>query len=248
MHQLGTQGLVHEENCSRGAAILFRCFRQVSCVTFALLALSLACTLGACSKKAEEPNPIPTPAKGVAEVATVAPEPLANPGDQYIEALKSEERTAAAGVAEEYIREKTKNHLDKLELNPASEYWTFPEDLNEFNKVGLIITFDAYVDKNTEKPYRIVLVRGSENSKSWEVKRFRADNRTAENGSVQADSTAKSSPKPKNNDGVSEKSISSKKATSSKESASKKKQPQSSNSNKKSSQNSKSRNSGSSQR
>lgn len=141
----------------------------------------LACVVGmsfavsACASK-DEPNPIPIPAQEAIHTPTKAVEPAR--GDQYINALKAEERTAAAAVAESYIKEKTHNRLDRLVLNPSSEYWEFPEDLNEFNKVGYIITFDAYVDGNDKKPYRIVLVRGNTSSKEWEVKRFRPDNKS----------------------------------------------------------------------
>lgn len=145
---------------------------KLLCVT-SIVAVSFSLT--ACFKQ-EEANPIPTPAQEVINTPTKAPEPAR--GDKYINALKAEERTAAAAAAELYIKEKTQNRLDRLVLNPSSEFWEFPEDLNEFNKVGCIITFDAYVDGNAKDAYRIVLVRGNTSSKEWEVKRFRQDNKS----------------------------------------------------------------------
>ncbi len=149
---------------------------------FAVSALMLcAIHLSACSQdnSQAELNPIPAPAQRIADTPTAAAKPKkAALGDTYIEALKPEERTAAAAAAEKYIKEKTKSVLDSLELNPESEFWKFPEDLNEFNKVGRIIVFDAYVNGNKEKPYRIVLVRSSDTAKNWDVKRFRADNKS----------------------------------------------------------------------
>lgn len=127
-----------------------------------------------CSKK-EEPVPVPTPA----QVATPAPEPeVKQPaiGDQYINAISTTHRVAAAAVAEKYIKDKTRNHLDSLVLNPKSKFWAFPEDLNEFNEAGKIIVFDAYVDGNKDNPYRIVLIRSSKDSDKWTVKRFGPDN------------------------------------------------------------------------
>lgn len=106
---------------------------------------------------------------------TVAPPKLPAAGEKYLEQTDIEARMKAAKEAERYIKEETKNHLDRLVLNPESEYWNFPEDLSKFDMPGQIITYDAYVDGNSVSPYRIVLIRGSEKAK-WEVKRFSKGN------------------------------------------------------------------------
>ncbi|MDO5044179.1 MAG: hypothetical protein Q4E22_02630 [Coriobacteriia bacterium] len=142
-----------------------------------LLAAVLILALSACGGKGPEDLEAEASQTAQAETQTetvqVPPAPAI--GERYINAVDSTARTKAAREAERYIKEETANHLDRLVLNPESEYWNFPGDLGEFDKAGFILAYDAYVDNNAVKPYRIILIRGNEEA-SWEVKRFSKEN------------------------------------------------------------------------
>lgn len=169
---------------------------------FIVSILACAClfSLSACGGDKQKEAETQQDAQSTVSTTVAAPKPPA-PGEVYLEVTDMEARMKAAKEAERYIKEETKNHLDRLVLNPESEYWNFPGDLSEFNEPGKIITYDAYVDGNSVSPYRIVLIRGGENAK-WEVKRFSKDNEnlTGESGqSKENSSSANNSNKNNNN-------------------------------------------------
>lgn len=220
-----------------------------SCAVVMLIMCAVLMAGCGCSRETKtEQNPIPTPAQQVvnqqqaeqqaaqqgaaAQPGQEQPQEAqapAGPGDPYIEALSPTDRVAAAASAETYIKEKTKNHLNRLVLNPQSDFWAFPEDLNEFNKKGQIIVFDAYCDNKTDQPYRVVLIKSSAKSESWSVKRFGLKNSAATSGAKSDSKSDSKSSSSKNESQSSKKSQTSSKNSDSK-SSSKKSSSSSSNS------------------